>query len=46
MAEKVSVLMGLDVVANWGDIDFYMQDGSIIFFYRMPGYWEDVVVER
>lgn len=43
---KVSVLMGLDVVANWGDIDFYMQDGSIIFFYRMPGYWEDVVLER
>lgn len=43
---KVSDLMGLDVVADWEDIDFYLQADSIVFFYRMPGYWEDVVLGR
>ena len=44
--EKVSDLMGLDGVASWEDIDFYLQNDSIVFFYRMPGYWEDVVLGR
>lgn len=43
--EKISDLMGLDVVADWEDIDFYLQEDSIVFFYRMPGYWEDVILE-
>ena len=44
--EKVSDLMGLDVVANWEDIDFYLQEGRIVFIYRMPNIWEDVVLGR
>lgn len=44
--EKVSNLMGMDVVADWNGIDFYLQEGEIVFFYRMPGYWEEVVLRR
>lgn len=44
--EKVSSLMGMYEVADWEDIDFYLQKDSIVFFYRMPGYWDEVVVER
>lgn len=38
--------MGLSEVAGWEDIDFYLQQEKIVFFYRMPGYWDEVVMER
>ena len=44
--EKVSNLMGLSEVAGWEDIDFYLQGEKVVFFYRMPGYWDEVVMER
>ena len=44
--ETISDLMGLDVVATWEDVDFYLQEDVIVFFYRMPGYWEEVVLGR
>lgn len=44
--EKVSDLMGLDTQADWTDIDFFLQEDTIVFFYRMPGYWEDVILRR
>ncbi len=44
--EKVSDLMGLDRQAKWTDIDFYLQEDTIVFFYRMPGYWDDVTLGR
>ena len=43
---KVSEEMGLADTATWDDIDFYLTDSEIVFFYRMPGYWDDVVWER
>ena len=43
---EVSDLMGLDVMGTWEDIDFYITDSTIVFFYRMPGFWEDVVLQR
>lgn len=43
---KVSNLMGLDIIADWEDIDFYLEDGTIVFFYRLQGYFEDVVLAR
>lgn len=43
---QVSGEMGLDVAATWKDIDFYLTDSAVVFFYRMPGFWEDVVWER
>lgn len=43
---QVSSEMGLDVVATWEDIDFYLTESEIVFFYRMPNYWDDVVWER
>lgn len=43
---EVSNAMGFDSVGTWEDIDFYLTDSAIVFFYRMPGFWEDVVLQR
>ena len=37
--------MGLDTVASWDEVDSYLTDSTIVFFYQMPNYWEDVVWE-
>jgi len=44
--EEVCNLMGMYEVTDWEDIDFYLQKDKIVFFYRMPGYWKDVVFGR
>ena len=44
--EVVNDLMGLEEDADWGHLDFYLQEDTIVFFYRMPGFWEDVVLNR
>lgn len=43
---EISSTMGMDVMATWDDIDFYLTDSEIVFFYRMPNYWDDVVLQR
>ena len=43
---QISNKMGLDVIATWEDIDFYLTDTEIVFFYHMPNFWEDVVLPR
>ncbi|NLL79652.1 MAG: DUF4163 domain-containing protein [Clostridiales bacterium] len=43
---KISHTMGFDVIGTWDDLDFYMTDSAIVFFYREPGFWEDVVLPR
>lgn len=43
---EISNRMGLDIAGTWDEIDYYLTDSEIVFFYRMPGYWEDVVLER
>lgn len=42
--ETVNELMGLDVEADWDDLDFYIKDKKIVFFYRLPGFWDDVIL--
>lgn len=42
---QVSDEMGMDTVASWDEVDFYLTDSTIVFFCRMPNYWEDVVWE-
>ncbi len=44
--EEVSDKMGLDEVGTWDDIDFYITDSAIVFFYRVPDWREDVVLPR
>lgn len=44
--EEVSRKMGLEDTATWDDIDFYITDSSIVFIYRVPDWWEDVVMPR
>ena len=44
--ETVNELMELDEYADWNDLDFYLEDKHIVFFYRMPGIWEDVILDR
>ena len=41
--KEVSKTMGMDVIGTWDDISFYITDSTIVFFYRMPNYWDDVV---
>lgn len=43
---EISNTMGLDVIATWDDVDFYLTDSSIVFFYRIPLFWDDVVWQR
>lgn len=44
---EISNKMGFSqTVLSWDDIDFYIEDTSIVFFYRMPGFREDVVIQR
>lgn len=44
--KEVSETMGMEVIATWDDIGFYITDSTIAFFYRMPNYWDDVVWSR
>lgn len=44
--ETVNELMGLEEKTDWSDLDFYLTDDKIVFFYRVPGFWEDVVLGR
>lgn len=44
--KEVSDAMGFDSLGTWEDIDFYLTDSTIVFFYRMPGYWDDVEWNR
>ena len=44
--QTVNGLMGLDEPTDWNDLDFYLEDNNIVFFYRMPGIWEDVTLGR
>ena len=43
---RVNELMGLEEETDWGYLDFYLQQDTIVFFYRMPGFWDDVVLGR
>ncbi len=46
LLEIVNGLMGLDAKADWLDLDFYLAENKIVFFYRIPGIWEDVTLGR
>ena len=43
---EISNEMGFDYIGTWDDVDFYLTDSTMVFFYRMPGYWDDVVLQR
>lgn len=43
---EVSNEMGFDITAAWDEIDFYLTDSSIVFFYRMSPVQEEVVLRR
>lgn len=43
---EISNTMGFELIATWDDVDFYLTDSSIVFFYRVPNIWEDVVLSR
>lgn len=38
--------MGLSGAAGWDDLDFYLTDTEIVFFYRVPNFWEEVRLPR
>lgn len=42
----ISEKMGLDVIGTWDDIDFYITDDAIVFFYRIPNFWDDVILPK
>lgn len=43
---EISNAMGIASIDAWDDVDFYLTDSTIVFFYRMPGFWEDVILQR
>ena len=42
----VTDLMELDKKATWEEIDFYLEDGWIVFYYRIPNSYETVKLGR
>ena len=46
LLETINGLMGLDEKTDWSDLDFYLAENKIVFFYRIPGIWEDVTLGR
>ena len=46
LLETINRLMGLDEKTDWSDLDFYLAENKIVFFYRIPEIWEDVTLER
>lgn len=44
--KEVCETMGMDQTAEWGEVDFYLTDENIVFFYHQPMFWEDVIWER
>ena len=46
LLETVNELMGLEEKTDWSDLDFYLTEDKIVFFYRVPGFWDDVVLGR
>ena len=36
LLQKISSAMGLSGTAGWDDLDFYLTDTEIVFFYRVP----------
>ena len=44
--ETINELMKLDENAAWNDLDFYLEDTKIVFFFRIPNIWDEVVLGR
>lgn len=44
--KEVCENMGMNQTAEWGEVDFYLTDENIVFFYHQPMFWEDVIWER
>ncbi len=44
--KEVSETMGMDEIGTWDNIGFYITDSTIVFFYWMPFFWDDVVWPR
>ena len=42
LLQEISSAMGLSGAAGWDDLDFYLTDTEIVFFYRVPNFWEEV----
>ena len=42
----ITDLMELDKKATWKDVDFYLEDGWIVFYYRIPNSYEKVKLGR
>ncbi len=42
----VSQCMGIDGDLSIEDADFYITKDNVVFFYRMPNYWNDVSIKR
>ena len=46
LLQEISSAMGLSGAAGWDDLDFYLTDTEIVFFYRVPNFWEEVRLPR
>lgn len=44
--DTVNELMGLDEETDWENLDFFLEEEKIVFFYRIPGFWDDLVLGR
>ena len=45
--EEIRNKMGIEILnSDFEGIDYYLTDSSVVFFYQMPGYWENVEIRR
>lgn len=42
----IKVSMGMDTAPTWEDVDYYITNTTIVYFYRQPNFYEDVQTVR
>ena len=46
LMNSLKVSMGTDEDLSWDDVDFYITNTTIVYFYRQPGFYENVSMPR
>ena len=46
LLNMIKVSMGMDTDPTWEDVDYYITNTTIVYFYRQPNFYEDVQTVR
>lgn len=46
LLNMIKISMGMDTDPTWEDVDYYITNTTIVYFYRQPNFYEDVQTVR